>query len=36
MATAMDALVMGPCLLERADQPAAHPLLAGRREFEPD
>ncbi len=36
MATAMDVLVMGPCLLERADQPADHPLLAGRREFEPD
>jgi carbamoyltransferase len=36
MSTAMDALVMGPCLLERAGQPAAHPLRAGRREFEPD
>jgi carbamoyltransferase len=36
MATAMDVLVMGPCLLERAGQPADHPLLAGRREFEPD
>jgi len=36
MSTAMDALVMGPCLLERVGQSAAHPLLAGRREFEPD
>jgi carbamoyltransferase len=36
MSTAMDLLVLGPCLLERAAQPASHPLLAGRREFEPD
>ena len=36
MATAIDLLVMGPCVLERAAQPADHPLLAGRREFEPD
>ncbi len=36
MATAMDVLVMGSCILERAAQPAGHPLLAGRRDFEPD
>ncbi len=36
MATALDLLVMGACVLERAAQPADHPLLAGRREFEPD
>jgi carbamoyltransferase len=36
MATAIDLLVMGPCVLERTAQPADHPLLAGRREFEPD
>jgi carbamoyltransferase len=36
MATAMDLLVMGSCVLERAAQPVDHPLLAGRREFEPD
>jgi carbamoyltransferase len=36
MATAMDMLVMGSCVLERASQPTEHPLLAGRREFEPD
>jgi carbamoyltransferase len=36
MATAIDLLVMGPCLLERTGQPAKHPLLAGRREFDPD
>jgi carbamoyltransferase len=36
MATAMDLLVMGSCVLERATQPVDHPLLAGRREFEPD
>jgi carbamoyltransferase len=36
MATALDYLVIGPCLLERNRQPAGHPLLAGRREFEPD
>jgi carbamoyltransferase len=35
-ATAIDALVIGTCLLRRAEQPDAHPLLAGRREFEPD
>ena len=36
MATAIDVLVMGSCVLERATQPADHPLLAGRQEFEPD
>ena len=36
MATAIDYLVLGSCLLDRARQPAGHPLLAGRREFEPD
>jgi carbamoyltransferase len=36
MATAIDVLVMGPCVLERTAQPADHPLLAGRQEFEPD
>ena len=36
MDTAMDVLVLGACVLERAVQPAGHPLLAGRREFEPD
>jgi len=36
MATAMDVLVMGPCVLERGEQPPDHPLLAGPREFEPD
>ena len=36
MTTALDVLVMGPCVLERTAQPADHPLLAGRREFEPD
>jgi carbamoyltransferase len=36
MATAIDLLVMGRCVLERAAQPTDHPLLAGRREFEPD
>jgi carbamoyltransferase len=36
MSTAIDALVIGPCLLQRAAQPQDHPLLAGRREFEPD
>jgi carbamoyltransferase len=35
MATAIDVLVMGSCMLERLEQPADHPLLAGRREFEP-
>jgi carbamoyltransferase len=36
MATALDCLVIGPCLLERERQSASHPLLAGRREFAPD
>ncbi len=36
MSTAIDALVIGTCLLHRAAQPQDHPLLAGRREFEPD
>ncbi|RPI15053.1 MAG: hypothetical protein EHM60_05260 [Lysobacterales bacterium] len=36
MGTNIDWLVIGPCLLERSRQPAEHPLLAGRREFEPD
>ena len=36
MATAMDVLVMGSCVLDRSAQLADHPLLAGRREFEPD
>jgi carbamoyltransferase len=36
MATAIDVLVMGSCVLERPAQPTEHPLLAGRREFEPD
>jgi carbamoyltransferase len=36
MATAIDLLVMGHCVLERVAQPADHPLLVGRREFEPD
>jgi carbamoyltransferase len=36
MATAMDALVLGECLLLRSAQRPDHPLLAGRREFEPD
>jgi carbamoyltransferase len=36
MGTAMDYLVMGPCLLRREDQPPGHPLLAGQRDFEPD
>jgi carbamoyltransferase len=36
MSTSMDLLVMGSCVLERIRQPADHPLLAGRREFEPD
>ena len=36
MTTGIDVLVMGHCVLERAAQPADHPLLAGRREFEPD
>ena len=36
MATAMDYLVMGSCLLRREDQPPGHPLLAGQRDFEPD
>ena len=36
MATAIDYLVIGSCLLDRTRQPARHPLLEGRREFEPD
>ena len=36
MATAIDHLVIGSFLLRRADQPREHPLLAGKREFEPD
>jgi carbamoyltransferase len=36
MATAIDYLVIGSCLLDRTRQPASHPLLDGRREFEPD
>jgi carbamoyltransferase len=36
MGTAIDALVIGTCLLLRSGQPADHPLLAGPREFEPD
>jgi len=36
MATAMDALVIGPCLLRREGQRQDHPLLATRHEFEPD
>ena len=36
MGTAIDALVIGPCLLLREQQPKNHPLLSGRREFEPD
>ncbi len=36
MGTAIDVLVIGTCLLRRQDQPPDHPLLAGRREFEPD
>jgi len=36
MATAMDCLVIGPYLLRREAQRTDHPLLAERREFEPD
>ena len=36
MSTAMEVLVLGTCLLHRSAQPADHPLLAGRRAFEPD
>ncbi len=36
MATAIDNLVIGSCLLDRTRQPAGHPLLEGRREFDPD
>jgi carbamoyltransferase len=36
MATAMDYLVVGTCLMRRADQRAEHPLRAGDRSFEPD
>jgi carbamoyltransferase len=34
--TNIDALVLGSCLLLREAQPQDHPLLRGRREFEPD
>ncbi len=37
MATGMDWLVLGSCLLDRARQPAGHPLVAtARRDFAPD
>jgi carbamoyltransferase len=36
MGTNIDALVLGSCLLLREAQPQDHPLLLGRREFEPD
>jgi carbamoyltransferase len=36
MATNIDALVLGCCLLLRKAQPLDHPLLRERREFEPD
>jgi carbamoyltransferase len=36
MGTNIDALVLGSCLLLREAQPQDHPLLGGRREFEPD
>ena len=36
MATAIDYLVIGTCLMRRADQPTGHPLGAGDRSFEPD
>ena len=36
MGTNIDALVLGSCLLLREAQPQDHPLLRGRREFEPD
>ena len=36
MGTAIDALVLGTCLLRREAQPARHPLRSVSREFEPD
>jgi carbamoyltransferase len=36
MSTAIDGLAMGSFLLLRAAQPKDHPLLADRREFDPD
>jgi carbamoyltransferase len=36
MATGMDYLVIGPCLLARTAQRPDHPLLAARRDFEAD
>jgi len=36
MGTAMDYLVIGPCLLRRDTQRSDHPLLAASREFEAD
>ncbi len=36
MGTAMDCLVIGSCLLDRASQRPDHPLLAASREFEAD
>jgi len=36
MSTAMDVLVLGSCVLRRSAQRPDHPLLAGRRQFEPD
>jgi carbamoyltransferase len=36
MATGMDVLVLGRCLLRREAQPAAHPLAATPRHFEED
>ena len=36
MGTSIDVLVLGSCLLLRDAQPQDHPLVARRREFEPD
>jgi carbamoyltransferase len=36
MATGIDVLVLGRCLLRREAQPAAHPLAATPRHFEED
>lgn len=36
MGTAIDALVLGTCLLRREAQPASHPLRSVSRQFEPD
>ncbi len=36
MATGMDALVLGGCLLQRSAQPTAHPLVATSRSFAED